>query len=69
MSSTLRHPSSVVALCKELYSVEPQCWLLEIRGYKWEMEEKLSEGAQENLRRAIKSVVPLLENRNISEIS
>ncbi|MBN1578420.1 MAG: hydrogenase maturation protease [Chitinispirillaceae bacterium] len=61
-------PASVVALCKDLYSVAPQCWLLEIRGYEWEMKEELSEGARENLRRAMDAVVPLLKSAKVEEV-
>ncbi len=62
------HPASVVALCKELYSVLPQCWLLELRGYEWELKEGLSEGARGNLERAVDAVVPVLRSEEPGEL-
>jgi hydrogenase maturation protease len=42
-------PSSVTYLCKELYGKQPDVYLLQIRGYEWEMREGLSEEAKKNL--------------------
>ena len=46
-------PAFILALCMELYGKEPLTWLLEIGGYEWDLREGLSEGAQENLRKAL----------------
>jgi len=46
-------PSSLVALCKELYVRTPVVYLLQIKGYEWEFEEKLSLKAEENLQKAV----------------
>jgi hydrogenase maturation protease len=45
-------PRSVLYLCNELYGRLPQTFLLEIKGYEWEMLEGLSEGAERNLWKA-----------------
>jgi hydrogenase maturation protease len=46
------HPSGALFLCKELYGKEPETYLLQIKGYEWEMLEGLSEQAEKNLWRA-----------------
>ena len=46
-------PSSVLALCRELYGRTPEAFLLAIRGYRWELEEGLSPRAARNLGRAL----------------
>jgi len=42
-------PSGVLSLCNELYGKQPETYLLQIRGYEWEMVEGLSEQAEINL--------------------
>ena len=39
------HPSSVVALCNELYDKHPLCFIMEIKGYEWELREEISESS------------------------
>lgn len=51
---------SVVALCRELYDRVPDVYLLEIKGFRWEMKEKLTEPARENVERAFAFLEPLL---------
>lgn len=58
------HPASVAALCRELYSVFPGCYLLEVRGFEWEMEEGLSNAAGTNLDAAVEYILPLLRKRD-----
>ncbi|MBN1758749.1 MAG: hydrogenase maturation protease [Chitinispirillaceae bacterium] len=55
------HPSSVVGLCNELYSKFPKCYLLEMRGFEWEMKEGLSEEAEVVLREATEMILSKLE--------
>jgi len=43
-------PSFVLDLCNKIQGSSPQAWLLEIRGYNWDFEERLSIEAQHNLR-------------------
>ena len=54
-------PSSVVALCNQLYHLNPSCYLLEIKGYSWEMKEGLSENAVKNLENAIEVISPVIQ--------
>ena len=42
-------PAYVLALCHKIYRKYPETYLLQIRGYEWEFEEGLSEGARKNL--------------------
>ena len=42
-------PSGVLYLCNDLYGKQPETYLLQIRGYEWEMLEGLSEQAEKNL--------------------
>ncbi|MBW7887191.1 MAG: hydrogenase maturation protease [Bacteroidetes bacterium] len=45
-------PSTVLNLCGELYGKFPETYLLEIKGYQWEIGERLSEQAEKNLWKA-----------------
>ena len=45
-------PSGVLYLCNELYGKQPDTFLLQIKGYEWEMLEGLSEHAERNLWKA-----------------
>lgn len=55
-------PQSIVALCQELYGRKPDAYMLEIRGYAWEMSEQLSSAAGINLDKAFGFMNKLLEN-------
>lgn len=46
-------PSYIVHLCEDLFQKQPDCFLLHIKGYEWEMKEGLSEDAQNNLQTSI----------------
>ncbi len=56
------HPASVVALCNELYGKFPKCYLLEMRGFEWEMMEGLSERAETVLQKSLEMIIPQLGN-------
>ena len=47
-------PSSLFALCKELYNRSPLVYLLQIKGYQWEFGAGLSVQAKENLKNALR---------------
>lgn len=47
-------PSTLVLLCQELYKRLPLVYLLQVKGFQWEFDERLSEKAQENLEKALK---------------
>lgn len=42
-------PGMLLHLCSELYGRNPQTYLLRIKGYQWELGDKLSEHAEQNL--------------------
>lgn len=42
-------PGSVLALCHELYNKQPRAFVLEIKGFSWEMREGMTGGAKHNL--------------------
>ncbi len=42
-------PAGLLYLCNELYGRKPDTYLLQIKGYEWEMTEGLSEKAERNL--------------------
>lgn len=46
------HPKSVLALCTEFYNDSLKAYILAVRGYSFEFEEKISEKASENLKKA-----------------
>ena len=45
-------PSSVLALCEELYNKTPLALMMEIKGYEWEINETISDRALVNLDKA-----------------
>jgi len=45
-------PAFVVDLCRKLYKKSPDTYLIHIKGYEWEFEEKLSDDAKLNLAKA-----------------
>jgi hydrogenase maturation protease len=45
-------PAFVVDLCRKLYGKNPETYLIHIKGYEWEFEEKLSDDAKLNLAKA-----------------
>ena len=55
-------PESVLALCGELYGVQPAAWLLTIRGYDWEPNAALTSAAQANLAAALDFLKTWLQN-------
>ncbi|MFO8030130.1 MAG: hydrogenase maturation protease [Cyclonatronaceae bacterium] len=55
-------PGFILALYETLYGPVPPAYLLQIRGYEWEMEESLSPGAQENLGKAWKELRQILRD-------
>ena len=44
--------SFVLDLCNKLFQKNPDCYLLHIKGYEWELKEGLSEKANANLEKA-----------------
>lgn len=46
-------PAFVVDLCQKIFGNTPEVWLLHLKGYNWDFEEKLSEKAKENLSAAM----------------
>lgn len=46
------HPGGVLYLCNELYGKQPETYLLQVKGYEWELLEGLSEQAERNLWKA-----------------
>jgi hydrogenase maturation protease len=46
-------PAFVVDLCTKMYSNCPEAYLIQIKGYKWEFMEPMTEEAYQNLQKAI----------------
>jgi len=46
-------PAFVLDLCRKLFGKAPETWLLHLKGYEWEFEEKLSTKASQNLEAAL----------------
>jgi hydrogenase maturation protease len=46
-------PAFVLDLCRKLFGKTPETWLLHLKGYEWEFEEKLSTKASQNLEAAL----------------
>lgn len=56
-------PTSVLALCHELYGRAPRAFTLAIRGYEWDLGEDLSENGRANLIRAVEILRRFLDER------
>jgi len=46
-------PSFIVGLCEQIFGICPQSFLLQIRGYEWEIIEKISPKARINLEASV----------------
>ena len=53
-------PESVLALCKSVYGVVPESWLIGVRGYSFDIHEGLTEKALSNSKEAIEFIKQLL---------
>ncbi len=57
-------PQSLIEICRKVNnSPLPECWLLEIRGYRFGLGEPLSTQADENLLAAHQSIVDFIKNK------
>ena len=61
-------PCFVLALCQELYNKNPPAYMLEIRGYEWEMKETISHSGNRNLAAAFDFLRELLIHPTINKI-
>ena len=62
-------PRAVLALAKDLFGAEPECYLMGIRGYEFnEFGERLSEGAKANLAEAVNYVERAIRERAFCEV-
>lgn len=53
-------PAFVLDLCRKIHGSCPKTWLLQIRGYTWDFEERLSAEAQHNLALALEHLKEFL---------
>lgn len=58
-------PGFIIALYESMYGKSPPAYLLQIRGYEWEMEESLSPGAQKNLAKAWAALREIIRNPDL----
>jgi hydrogenase maturation protease len=61
-STHAMNPESILALCKDLYEVQPKCYLVSIRGYEWDLGKSMTEKANQNLNSALQLVFSMLED-------
>lgn len=62
-------PRAVLALARDLFSAEPECYLMGIRGYEFnEFGEELSENAKANLAAAVSYLERAIRERSFSEV-
>jgi len=62
-------PGYIVKLCTELFGKCPRVYLLHIKGYKWEFQERISYEAEHNLKGAYEFMKNYLINlQNINTI-
>lgn len=53
-------PESVLAVCNELYSKNPDAWIITIKAEKWGVNEPMTQGAKGNLKAALEFIKPVL---------
>jgi hydrogenase maturation protease len=53
-------PESVLALCKSVYGVVPESWLIGVRGYSFDMHEGLTQKAMSNSKETAGFITQLL---------
>jgi len=53
---------SILALCQDLYNKKPECYMLAIRGYEWEMGLPMTSRAKCNLDDAYTFLTEFIEN-------
>ncbi len=46
-------PAYVLDLCRKIFGKNPDTYLIHIKGYAWEFQQQLSNGAKANLRKAV----------------
>ncbi len=52
-------PNQILYLCETVYNKKPKSYTLEIQGYHWNIEIKLSNEAQLNLKKALTYILKL----------
>ncbi len=55
------NPESILFLCKELFNVQPDAYIVHIKGYDWEFGEPITPNALKNLELAIKELKTVLQ--------
>ncbi len=55
-------PGYIYYLSKKLFKKAPETFLLHIKGYKWDFQQGLSEGAEHNLNKAIAYMKIIIKN-------
>jgi hydrogenase maturation protease len=53
-------PGYIVKLCQDLFNVNPDVYLLHIKGYEWEFKEELTKEAGKNLEKAFVYITEVL---------
>ena len=62
-------PRAVLALARDLFGAEPECYLMGIRGYEFnEFGEELSENAKANLAAAVNYLERAIRERDFNEV-
>jgi len=59
--------SFVLDLCKKMYEVEPEVYLLHIKGYEWEFMEELTTKALINLDKAFELLLKISQSTDIQK--
>ena len=61
-------PQSLMHVCTKVNTTGlPECWLLQIRGYDFELGKSLSQAAKNNLDLALAAIRSLIKNKNPKE--
>ena len=64
ITSHAMSPQALMHVCAQVnQSTLPECWLLRIKGYTFELGHPLSEGAKRNLNQALSATKTLIKNK------
>lgn len=57
-------PQSVVALCHELYTKQPDTYIMVLQGYAWELGEEITQKSKEKCFKAVSFLTTLIEKKS-----
>ncbi len=57
-------PAFILDLCRKMFGKSPETYVLHIRGYEWELGQKMSPQALDNLQKSVTYIKQIIEQEN-----